>query len=341
MKRKTKAKQDGDPTEREPSRRPAATRPPRAASGGATSSSARWAEPRRSCRRSGSIHRCDTRATSQGGRADVIVVGAGLAGLSAAYEIERAGRSAIVLEARDRVGGRTLNHSLGGGKVTEVGGTFIGPTQDRIAALATELGIGTFLSYDIGESVSLVEGRRGTYTSGDPATFLASPGGADVVKAIGLLDTMAKNVPVATPWTAPEAIDWDSQTADTWKRAELRRRPKDGPRSTSSPSRSSAPSRATSRCSTSRGTSRRRGTRPLPALSCGSSARPAARRRAASSVARSSSRSRWRGGSGAPSSSARRSGASSRRPAASSSSPTRAATAGSTSSSRCRRRSRA
>jgi monoamine oxidase len=157
------------------------------------------------------------RSDVQGGRADVIVVGAGLAA-ERRFEIERAGRSAIVLEARDRVGGRTLNHSLGGGKVTEVGGTFIGPTQDRIAALATELGIGTFLSYDIGESVSLVEGRRGTYTSGDPATFLASPGGADVVKAIGLLDTMAKNVPVATPWTAPEAIDWDSQTADTWKR---------------------------------------------------------------------------------------------------------------------------
>ena len=150
---------------------------------------------------------------------DVVVVGAGLAGLSAAYEIERAGRSVVVLEARDRVGGRTLNHDLGNGKVTEVGGTFVGPTQDHLMAIATELGIGTFKSYDIGESISFLAGERGQYTSGDPTTFLSVPGGADLVKAIGLLGGMAKTVPVAAPWTAPDATAWDSQTFDTWKLA--------------------------------------------------------------------------------------------------------------------------
>ena len=64
--------------------------------------------------------------------------GAGLAGLTAAREIVKAGRSVIVLEARDRVGGRVLNHSLGGGDYAELGGMFIGPTQDRIRALANE-----------------------------------------------------------------------------------------------------------------------------------------------------------------------------------------------------------
>lgn len=164
------------------------------------------------------IRRCETGGQPLGS-ADVIVVGAGLAGLSAAYEIERAGRSVIVLEARDRVGGRTLNHDLGDGKVTEIGGTFIGPTQDRLAALADELGIGTFKSYDVGASVSFLRGVRGEYTSGDPTTFLSVPGGADIVKAIGLLDDMATRIPVATPWTAPDAGDWDAQTFDTWKRA--------------------------------------------------------------------------------------------------------------------------
>jgi monoamine oxidase len=163
------------------------------------------------------IRRCDPGKPPVGGTADVIVIGGGLAGLSAAYEIERAGRSAIVLEARNRVGGRTVNHDLGGGKVTEVGGTFVGPTQDHLMALATELGIGTFKSYDIGESVSFLRGVRGTYTSGDPTTFLSVPGGQDLVKAIGLLDGMAKKVPVATPWTAPDAEAWDAQTFDTWK----------------------------------------------------------------------------------------------------------------------------
>jgi monoamine oxidase len=165
------------------------------------------------------IRRCEQRETPISGRADVIVVGAGLAGLTAAYELERAGRSVLVLEARDRVGGRTLNHDLGDGKITEIGGTFIGPTQDRIAALAAELGIGTFLSYDIGESVSLVGGVRGTYVSGDPGTFLASPGGADIIKAIGLLDGMGAKIPVAAPWTAPDAVAWDGQTTETWKLA--------------------------------------------------------------------------------------------------------------------------
>src|ERR1700745_4168968 len=69
-------------------------------------------------------------------RADVAVVGAGLAGLSAARQLVRAGRDVVVLEARDRVGGRTLNHDLGNGVISEVGGEYVGPTQGRIQALA-------------------------------------------------------------------------------------------------------------------------------------------------------------------------------------------------------------
>src|SRR5436309_2943331 len=67
--------------------------------------------------------------------ADVAVVGAGFAGLTAAPALVRAGRSVVVLEARDRVGGRALNLRLPGGEVAERGATFAGPTQDRILAL--------------------------------------------------------------------------------------------------------------------------------------------------------------------------------------------------------------
>src|SRR3954469_20791164 len=76
--------------------------------------------------------------------ADVVIVGAGLAGLTAARELTRRGKSVVVLEARDRVGGRILNHDLGNGAITEVGGQYIGPTQDRIAALARDVGVETF-----------------------------------------------------------------------------------------------------------------------------------------------------------------------------------------------------
>jgi monoamine oxidase len=79
---------------------------------------------------------------------DVAIIGAGLAGLTAARDLQRAGcRSFVVLEARDRVGGRTLNHDLGKGYFSEAGGQWIGPGQTAVADLARELGVGTFLTH--------------------------------------------------------------------------------------------------------------------------------------------------------------------------------------------------
>ena len=75
---------------------------------------------------------------------DVAVLGAGLSGLVTARELVRAGRSVVVLEARDRVGGRILDHPLESGGVVESGAAFIGPTQDRLQALADELGVASF-----------------------------------------------------------------------------------------------------------------------------------------------------------------------------------------------------
>jgi monoamine oxidase len=157
---------------------------------------------------------------------DVAVVGAGLAGLTAAREIVRAGRSAIVLEADERVGGRTENRSLGNGEVTELKGEYVGPTQDRVLALASELGVGTFKTYNQGENVLYLDGKRSTYPSTSPIPPV--PGIAqELAIAVLRLDSMASQVPVDAPWEAANARDWDSQTFETWKQANL---PSDGSR---------------------------------------------------------------------------------------------------------------
>ena len=151
---------------------------------------------------------------------DVIVVGAGLAGLTAAREIARAGRSVVVLEARDRVGGRVLSHSLVDGNYTELGGMFTGPTQDRIQALAQAVGVGTYPTYNTGNNVFYANGRRLEYPNNTP--FGTAPPdpvvAADIALAVTLLDQMSLSVPVDTPWTAPDAETWDRQTLDTWLR---------------------------------------------------------------------------------------------------------------------------
>src|SRR5918997_357205 len=103
----------------------------------------------------------DSHRGADGARPDVdcLVVGAGLAGLVAAGELAAAGRSVVVLEARDRVGGRILNEEIGGGEVVEVGGQWIGPTQDRVAALARSLGLETFPTHNRGDNLIEWRGR--------------------------------------------------------------------------------------------------------------------------------------------------------------------------------------
>ena len=148
--------------------------------------------------------------------ADVLIVGAGLAGLVAARDLIAAGRSVLVLEARDRVGGRIVNEPLGDGKVVEMGGQWAGPTQDRLLAVASELGIETFPTYDTGKKVLHFNGKRGTY--GGTIPRISPLVLADVGQAQGRLEALAKRVPTNAPWTARNADKLDGQTFATWIR---------------------------------------------------------------------------------------------------------------------------
>jgi monoamine oxidase len=164
--------------------------------------------------------------------ADVAIVGAGLAGLVAARQVAAAGAQPLVVEARERVGGRILNEQIGDGKVVEVGGQWIGPTQDRVAALAEELGVETFPTYDSGRHLIELGGRRAAYTG--PITdarlglvrelskAISPPALAEFELARARLDRMARRVPLERPWAAPKARAWDGQTFATWVRRNVR-----------------------------------------------------------------------------------------------------------------------
>jgi monoamine oxidase len=148
---------------------------------------------------------------------DVLVVGAGLAGLAAAQKLRKAGRSVAVLEARDRVGGRTLNHHLGHGKVVEIGGQWVGPTQNYVLREIKRQGLKTFKTYADGDNVYYRDGNRQTYTGTIPPANAASL--VQLQALITELDQMAATIDPKKPWAAPSAGDWDGQTFETFKQA--------------------------------------------------------------------------------------------------------------------------
>ena len=154
---------------------------------------------------------------------DVVVVGAGLAGLTAARDLRRAGRSVLVLEARDRVGGRVWGHDLGPaypGASSERGAMYVGPTQNHITALADAYGIKRFEAYADGANVAIIEGDRSTYSDTGP-TGTAPPDPLvlpELAAVVAQLNEMSKEVPVDAPWRAAKAAEYDGQTLETFIR---------------------------------------------------------------------------------------------------------------------------
>jgi monoamine oxidase len=149
--------------------------------------------------------------------ADVVVVGAGLCGLTAANAIQAAGHSVLVLEARDRVGGRNLDIALARGKVLEMGGQWAGPGQTRVLALAQSLGISTFESYGAGNNLYFESGKLQTYSGPLPPVSPAAL--SEILAIIGKLNQIAAGVQATAPWKATGAAEYDVQTVTGWIQA--------------------------------------------------------------------------------------------------------------------------
>ncbi|WP_308042383.1 FAD-dependent oxidoreductase [Micromonospora sp. PLK6-60] len=145
------------------------------------------------------------------GSGHVFVVGAGFSGLAAALALDRAGVRVRVLEARDRVGGRTLTRWLTDGTQLDLGAQWIGPTQDRMYALAAAHGVGTFPSAAYGTPLVLRDGGRRH----------GPPPGTDALLAA--LDALAGRLDPAAPWRAADAPEWDRATLTGWLAGTARR----------------------------------------------------------------------------------------------------------------------
>src|SRR3954447_15742650 len=150
---------------------------------------------------------------------DVVVVGAGLAGLTAARQVAAAGKKVVLIEADKRVGGRVLNIDIGGGHITEGGAEFIGETQNHIASLAKTLGLKTFKTYNEGNNLYYRNGTALPYQSTGPLGPVPPDptGGVDAEQALVRLDQMATQINLDEPWNSPNAAEWDGQTFETWK----------------------------------------------------------------------------------------------------------------------------
>jgi len=154
----------------------------------------------------------------------VIVVGAGLAGLSAARQLAAGDRDVVVLEARDRVGGRTEGGRLADGTPIELGGQWIGPTQNRMYELVAELGLEHFRTYnddgqllvDLGGKQRRMGSHRGALPRLGPLAI------ADLGQGLARFSRLANRVDLAEPWRSPDAERLDGQTFGTWIRRNLR-----------------------------------------------------------------------------------------------------------------------
>ena len=152
---------------------------------------------------------------------DVIIIGAGFSGLEAARRLSP-DHDVVVLEARERAGGRVLAHTFANGDGTDLGGQWVGPGQDRLYAVIAEMGFATYPLWDDGDHL-VKAGRLKRYCGTIPS--LSIPVLLDLNNALSRFEKMAAELDPAAPWTHRQAHLWDRMTvADFLRRHTVTKR---------------------------------------------------------------------------------------------------------------------
>jgi monoamine oxidase len=145
--------------------------------------------------------------------ADVAIVGAGFAGMIAAKNLIRAGKKAVVLEARDRIGGRVKGGRIAG-RAVDVGAMWVGPSQTRALGLIKEYGLHTIPQFETGNDIAELNGKR--TTADRDGLGLDAETQAEYERVIADLNHLTDQVPLDAPWTMPQADVLDAMTAEEW-----------------------------------------------------------------------------------------------------------------------------
>ena len=156
-------------------------------------------------------------------KTDVLIIGAGLAGLTAARTLKKTGYSVKVVEARDRVGGRNCAHQLADGKVLEMGGQWIGTGQTKMYELCKELGLTIYPTYNEGKNIVFTNGqkkRMGSTKDAVPKFNVFSLLALD--RAIKKVEKLMDPIDLEAPWNHPAAKSLDGESLESWLRKNVR-----------------------------------------------------------------------------------------------------------------------
>lgn len=145
---------------------------------------------------------------------DIVIIGAGYAGIAAARRLHEANKNFVVVEARDRIGGRTHTRQLACGATVDLGAQWIGPTQHHIWKWVKETNTETYDTYDTGKNIlsykNNISTYKGTIPKIDPVSLI------DLGIALERINKLCKQIPIEAPWTHPKALEYDSMTLHTW-----------------------------------------------------------------------------------------------------------------------------